>query len=128
MGASASSSPPRCEEKLSLSLRPPIIVPVKKECVKLEPNLQKGGNDFLYVESKRARLEREKEERKRKFEVELDFAPEDIALATVPGLDFDPKTRNFDMGEQREEQGGHQKVQRGQEAEGEPDSSQSGLS
>jgi len=99
--ASASSSPPRCEEKLSLSLRPPIIVPVKKECVKLEPNLQKGGNDFLYVESKRARLEREKEERKRKFEVELDFAPEDIALATVPGLDFDPKTRNFDMEELR---------------------------
>merc|ERR1719400_1452320 len=82
--------------------RPSIIVPVvKKENVKLEPNLQKGGNDFLYVESKRAKLEREKEERKRKFEVELDFAPEDIALATVPGLDFDPKTRNFDMEELR---------------------------
>jgi len=90
---SASSSPPMT--------RPSIIVPVKKENVKLEPNLQKGGNDFLYVESKRARLEREKEERKRKFEVELDFAPEDIALATVPGLDFDPKTRNFDMEELR---------------------------
>ena len=28
--------------------------------MKLEPNLQKGGNGFLYVESKRARLEREK--------------------------------------------------------------------
>ena len=41
------------------------------------------------------------EERKRKFEIELDFAPEDIALATVPGLDFDPKTRNFDMEELR---------------------------
>jgi len=80
-------------------LRPSIIV--KKETVKLEPNLQKGGNDFLYVESKRARQEREKEERKRKFEVDLDFAPEDIALATVPGLDFDPKTRNFDMEELR---------------------------
>ena len=34
--------------------------PPEEECVKLEPNLQKGGNDFLYVESKRARLEREK--------------------------------------------------------------------
>merc|ERR1712193_203786 len=33
--------------------------------------------------------------------IELDFAPEDIALATVPGLDFDPKTRNFDMEELR---------------------------
>merc|ERR1711994_430597 len=60
-----------------------------------------GGNDFLYVESKRARLAREKEERKRKFEVELDFAPEDIALATVPGMGFDPKTRNFEMEELR---------------------------
>merc|ERR1711997_409780 len=45
--------------------------------------------------------EREKEERKRKFEAELDFAPEDIALATVPGLDFDPKTRTFQMEELR---------------------------
>ena len=88
--------------------------------MKLEPSLPKGDNGFLYVESKRARLEREKvlvlflftkrvchtecvfqEERKRKFEVDLDFAPEDIALATVPGLDFDPKTRNFEMEELR---------------------------
>jgi len=92
-------SPPSSPEVMT---RPSIIVPVvKKENVKLEPNLQKGGNDFLYVESKRARLAREKEERKRKFEVELDFAPEDIALATVPGMGFDPKTRNFDMEELR---------------------------
>jgi len=93
-----SESPPSSPEVKPLA-RPSIIV--KKENVKIEPSLQKGGNDFLYVESKRARLEREKEERKRKFEVELDFAPEDIALATVPGLDFDPKTRNFDMEELR---------------------------
>merc|ERR1719191_176612 len=92
-------SPPASPEVMT---RPSIIVPVvKKENVKLEPNLQKGGNDFLYVESKRARLAREKEERKRKFEVELDFAPEDIALATVPGMGFDPKTRNFEMEELR---------------------------
>jgi len=92
-------SPPTSPEVMT---RPSIIVPVvKKENVKLEPNLQKGGNDFLYVESKRARLAREKEERKRKFEVDLDFAPEDIALATVPGMGFDPKTRNFDMEELR---------------------------
>merc|ERR1711920_567904 len=31
----------------------------------------------------------------------MGFAPEDIALATVPGLDFDPKTRNFEMEELR---------------------------
>merc|ERR1711997_1044843 len=95
---SGSSSMPGSPDNVT---RPSIIVPVKKETVKLEPNLQKGGNDFLYVESKRARLEREKEERKRKFEVELDFAPEDIALATVPGMGFDPKTRNFEMEELR---------------------------
>merc|ERR1711915_1004602 len=41
------------------------------------------------------------EERKRKMEIQLDFPPEDIALATVPGLDFDPKTRTFDMEELR---------------------------
>jgi len=81
-------------------IRPSIIVPVKKD-VKIEPNLQSGSNEFLYVESKRARLDREKEERKRKLEVQLEFAPEDIALATVPGLDFDPKTRTFDMEELR---------------------------
>merc|ERR1711972_1015454 len=67
----------------------------------IEPNLPSGSNEFLYVESKRARLDREKEERKRKLEVQLDFAPEDIALATVPGLEFDPKTRAFDMEELR---------------------------
>ena len=66
---------PRSPEVIT---RPSIIVPVKskslnyfcsntlkyfsppEENVKLEPNLQKGGNGFLYVESKRARLEREK--------------------------------------------------------------------
>merc|ERR1711997_101181 len=95
-----SVSPPRCTE-IEVITRPSIIVPVKKETVKLEPNLLKGGNGFLYVESKKARMEREKEERKRKFEAELDLAPEDIALATVPGLDFDPKTRTFQMEELR---------------------------
>merc|ERR1712156_1354700 len=84
------------------ALRPSIIVPpTKRDNVKIEPNLPSGANEFLYVESKRARMDREKEERKRKLEVQLEFAPEDIALATVPGLDFDPKTRTFDMEELR---------------------------
>merc|ERR1719323_2855222 len=82
-------------------IRPSIIVPTRRDTAKIEPNLQSGANEFLYVESKRARMDREKEERKRKLEVQLDFAPEDIALATVPGLDFDPKTRTFDMEELR---------------------------
>jgi len=46
-------------------------------------------------------MEREKEERRRKFEIEMDFAPEDLALATVPGMDFDPKQRAFNLEELR---------------------------
>jgi len=63
--------------------------------------LPKGGNDFLYTESKRARLERERAERKRRLEEEIDFDPEDLALATVPGYTFDPKERAFCMEELR---------------------------
>lgn len=63
---------------------PSIIGPTRRDTVKSKPNLQSGANAFLYVESKRARLDREKEERKRKRKVQLDIAPEDIALATVP--------------------------------------------
>jgi hypothetical protein len=62
---------------------------------------KKPSNDFLYAESQRARLEREKAEKKRKFELELEFAPEDLALATVPGAQFDPSTRHFDVEELR---------------------------
>jgi len=62
---------------------------------------KKPSNDFLYAESKRARLEREKAEKKAKFELELEFAPEDLALATVPGAQFDPSTRHFDVEELR---------------------------
>ena len=88
--------------------------------VKIEPNLTSGANNFLYKESKRAIMERErvrcfgkvswhdfntliisKEQRKRKLEEEIDFSPEDIALATVPGFQFDPTTRAFDMEELR---------------------------
>jgi len=83
--------------------RPSIIMAPKREQT-AEPKkeiLPKGENTFLYAESKRAKLEREKEERRRKLEVELDFAPEDLALATVPGLDFDPKERAFELDELR---------------------------
>lgn len=64
-------------------------------------NLLKGENNFLYAESKRARMEREKEERRKKFEAEVEFAEEDIALATIPGVDFDPRERTFDAEELR---------------------------
>lgn len=83
--------------------RPSIIIAPKREpnCESKSEALPKGENTFLYAESKRAKLEREKEERKRKLEAELEFAPEDLALATVPGLDFDPKERAFDLDELR---------------------------
>jgi len=97
---SAPVSPPVIDVKPQT--RPSIIVAPKRP---LETGgrmaLPKGENNFLYAESKRAKMEREKEERRKKFEIEMDFAPEDLALATVPGMDFDPKERAFDLEELR---------------------------
>jgi len=64
-------------------------------------DLKQGGNDFLYVESKRARLEREKEERRLREETSAAFSAEDLALATIPGADFDPTRRQFSSDELR---------------------------
>ena len=55
----------------------------------------------LYQESKRARLEREKEEKRKRLEEETEFSAEDLSLATVPGLEFDPKQRSFELDELR---------------------------
>ena len=54
-----------------------------------------GDNTFLYVESKRARMEREKEEKRKRAAREIEFTPQELALATVPGLSFDPRERRF---------------------------------
>merc|ERR1712039_760259 len=79
------------EEKVSITISRPTtaspLVEVKEE------------KSFLYAESKRAKAEREKEERRQRMEE--DFSPEDLALATVPGYDFDPKERAFLMDELR---------------------------
>jgi len=80
--------------------RPSIIVSTKDNSPKRN-FLPKGRNEFLYTESKRARLEREREERRQRIEEEMEFAPEDLALATVPGADFDPRERAFDVDELR---------------------------
>merc|ERR1712018_956210 len=40
------------------------------------------------------RLEREKEEKRRKA-LEIEFSPQELALATVPGMEFDPRQRSF---------------------------------
>ena len=55
----------------------------------------------LYKESKKAIAEREREEKRRKLEEQTDFSPEDLSLATVPGMEFDPSQRSFDMEELR---------------------------
>jgi len=98
---SSPQSPPTSDFKPPQ--RPSIIMAPKREHNQdtKKEILPKGENTFLYAESKRAKLEREKEERRRKLEVDLDFAPEDLALATVPGMDFDPKERAFDLDELR---------------------------
>jgi len=66
---------------------------------KRKNNLPKGENTFLYAESKRARLEREREERRRREEARIEFSAEELALATVPGADFDPRARQFSIEE-----------------------------
>jgi len=86
--------------------RPSIIVAPKGLELSKPPspeggNLPKGENNFLYAESKRAKIEREKEERRKKLEAEVEFAEEDLALATIPGVDFDPRRRTFDVEELR---------------------------
>jgi len=103
---SPEASPPPLDIKPPQPQRPSIIIAPKRSPKVEQPkdskeSVPKGENTFLYAESKRAKLEREKEERRRKMEVELDFAPEDLALATVPGMDFDPKERTFDLDELR---------------------------
>jgi len=100
-GAEAPVSPPTQVLDIKPPTRPSIIMGPRKEPAKAQVALPKGDNTFLYAESKRAKMEREKEERRKKFEVEMDFAPEDLALATVPGMDFDPKQRAFDIDELR---------------------------
>ena len=53
------------------------------------------------MESKRARLDREKEERRLKEEAEIKFSAEELALATIPGTDFNPEHRKFSLDELR---------------------------
>merc|ERR1719189_965371 len=66
---------------------------------KRKNNLPKGENTFLYAKQKRARLEREREERRRREEARIEFSAEELALATVPGADFDPRARQFSIEE-----------------------------
>ena len=47
-------------------------------------------------------MEREREEkRKAALKVQMQFTPEDLALATIPGMSFDPRERAFSIDELR---------------------------
>jgi len=88
------------EEDVKPQIRPPIIIgpsQIKRE----RKSSEVASVSSLYQESKRARLEREKEERRKRLEEETEFSAEDLSLATVPGLEFDPKKRSFDLDELR---------------------------
>lgn len=88
------------QEDVKPQIRPPIIVGPSK--IKRERSSSDvTGASSLYQESKRARLDREKEERRKRLEEETEFSAEDLSLATVPGLEFDPKQRSFDLDELR---------------------------
>merc|ERR1711997_164037 len=43
----------------------------------------------------------EKEERRQREEARMEFSAEELALATVPGADFDPSNRHFSLDELR---------------------------
>merc|ERR1712241_333997 len=68
---------------------------IKRAELPTKAKLESGENTFLCVESKRARMEREKEEKRRRAQMEIEFSPQELALATVPGLAFDPRERKF---------------------------------
>jgi len=94
-----------CEESpledLKTQIRPPIIVgPSKIKRVRNNSDMTESSSS-LYQESKRARLDREKEEKRKRLEQETEFSAEDLSLATVPGIEFDPKQRSFDLDELR---------------------------
>merc|ERR1712099_182399 len=40
-------------------------------------------------------MEREKEEKKARNVNDIEFSPQELALATVPGMEFDPRQRAF---------------------------------
>ena len=78
-----------------------IAMNTAKDHLNVTGDTQSSESSNLYQESKRARLEREKEEKRRRLEEETEFSAEDLSLATVPGLEFDPKRRSFDLEELR---------------------------
>jgi len=86
------------QEELPLDMKPfkrPSIIVAPKRATQI------SSSSGLYKESKRAIAEREKEEKRKRIAAKTEFSAEDLSLATIPGLEFDPKERAFDMDELR---------------------------
>ena len=49
----------------------------------------------MYTEGIKDCLEKEREERKSRINFHAEFSPKELALATIPGVDFDPTRRQF---------------------------------
>jgi len=97
-----SSSDMDMDNEMSMESEMPPMKKAAKRMASLEPRSPKmggqregGNNGFLYVESKRAKMEREREEKRKRAASEIEFSPQELALATVPGMAFDPKSRRF---------------------------------
>jgi len=93
------ASPRSTSSEMDMDMESTTVEIVKKSAQKrsLSPTKKSNNDDdnsFLYVESKRARLEREREEKRRRQQ-EIEFSAQDLALATVPGMEFDPRERSF---------------------------------
>jgi len=65
------------------------------------PAEQTNDHEFLYVESKKARIEREKAEKRLRYEKQLEFDDSDLALASAPGKHFDPRNSSLDIDDLR---------------------------
>jgi len=92
-------SSPRSISDMETDMEP---MPARKATKRAAPLDSSEGNSkktmdttFLYAESKKARLEREKEEKKNRNVNDIEFSPQELALATVPGMNFDPRQRSF---------------------------------
>merc|ERR1712241_1501614 len=66
-------------------------MPARKATKRAAPALDSGSDG----NGKKARLEREKEEEKNRSINDIEFSPQELALATVPGMKFDPRQRSF---------------------------------
>jgi len=94
------TSPPNHRTSSVIVARPSLIVKrPREEDFICEEKDQEEENDFLHVDVKKGRFEEERTQNRRHFEMGLEFDSADLALATRPGQNFDPKKPSFDISE-----------------------------